>query len=68
LCCQTLEGWEIHCHRLVFALTPVGFDAQIAFTLDRYGHTSLDALRAVEPTDPRYWWQRDPEASEGTAS
>ena len=33
-----------------------------------YGHTSLDALRAAEPTDPRYWWQRDPEASEGTAS
>ena len=53
---------------LVFALTPVGFDAQMAFTLDRYGHTSLDALRAAEPTDPRYWWQRDPEASEGTAS
>jgi hypothetical protein len=40
----------------------------MAFTLDRYGHTSLDALRAAEPTNPRYWWQHDPEASEGTPS
>jgi hypothetical protein len=52
-----LEGWEIHWHRLVFALTPVGFDAQVAFTLDRYGRTSLAELRAAEPADPRYWWQ-----------
>jgi hypothetical protein len=53
-----LEGWEVHHHPLVFALTPVGFDAQLGFTLEQYGETSLDALRAVEPEDPRYWWQR----------
>jgi hypothetical protein len=41
----------------------------MAFTLDPTAtHTSLDAPRTAEPTDPRYWWQRDPEASEGTAS
>ena len=53
-----LEGWEIHHHPLVFALTPVGFDAQVGFTLQEYGHTTLDALRADEPEDPRYWCQR----------
>jgi hypothetical protein len=53
-----LEGWEIHRHPLVFALTPVGFDAQLGFTLEQYGATNLDVLREAEPTDPRYWWQR----------
>jgi hypothetical protein len=53
-----LDGWEIHRHPLVFALTPVGFDAQLGFTLEQYGETSLDALREDEPADPRYWWQR----------
>ena len=53
-----LEGWEIHRHPLVFALTPVGFAAQLNFTIEEYGGTSLDALRAAEPADPRYWWQR----------
>ncbi len=53
-----LEGWEIHHHPLVFAITPVGLDAQVGFTLQEYGQTTLDALRADEPEDPRYWWQR----------
>ena len=53
-----LEGWEIHHHPLVFAITPVGLDAQVGFTLHEYGQTTLDALRADEPEDPRYWWQR----------
>jgi hypothetical protein len=53
-----LEGWEIRSHPLVFALTPVGFDAQLAFTIEEYGGTSLGALREAEPADPRYWWQR----------
>jgi hypothetical protein len=54
-----LEGWEIRRHPLIFSLTPVGFAAQVGFTLDRYGGTSLEALREAEPADPRYWWQRD---------
>jgi hypothetical protein len=45
-----LEGWEIHCHRLVFALTPVGFDAQMAFTLDRYGTRA--STRCAQPNPP----------------
>jgi len=53
-----LEGWEIHHHPLVFAITLVGLDAQVGFTLQEYGQTTLDALRADEPEDPRYWWQR----------
>jgi hypothetical protein len=53
-----LDGWEIQRHPLVFALTPVGFDAQLGFTIEEYGGTSLDALREAEPADPRYWWQR----------
>jgi hypothetical protein len=52
-----LEGWEIRRHPLVFSLTPVGFEAQVSFTLENYGETSLDALRETEPADPRYWWQ-----------
>jgi hypothetical protein len=62
-----LEGWEIHRHRLVFARTPVGFDAQVAFTLERYGGTSLAELRAAEPADPRHWWQRSPHPSAETS-
>jgi hypothetical protein len=53
-----LDGWEIHRHPLVFARTPVGFDAQLDSTIVEYGGTSVDALRDVEPADPRYWWQR----------
>jgi hypothetical protein len=53
-----LAGWTVERHALVFSLTPVGFDAQVAFTLENYGRTTLDALRAEEPEDPRYWWQR----------
>jgi hypothetical protein len=53
-----LAGWTIEKRPLVFSLTPVGFDAQVAFTLVRYGKTNLDALRADEPDDPRYWWRR----------
>lgn len=52
-----LAGWKIERHALVFSLTPVGFDAQIGFTLENYGKTTLAALRAEEPYDRRYWWQ-----------
>jgi hypothetical protein len=53
-----LDGWDVHSHPLVFALTPVGLDAQLDFTLEEYGRTSLTLLREAEPADPRYWWQR----------
>ena len=53
-----LAGWTIETHPLVFSLTPVGFSAQVDFTLENYGNTSIGALRAEEPDDPRYWWQR----------
>jgi hypothetical protein len=54
-----LAGWKIAVHPLVFALTPVGFTAQTEFTLEAYGKTSLDRLRAEEEPDPRYWWRED---------
>jgi hypothetical protein len=53
-----LEGWQLLTHPLTFALTPVGFAAQVDFTLENYGGTSLEALRAEERPDRRYWWQR----------
>jgi hypothetical protein len=53
-----LEGWEIVSHPLTFSLSPVGFAAQVDFTLENYGGTTLNKLRADEPRDPRYWWQR----------
>jgi hypothetical protein len=52
-----LEGWELAVHPLTFALSAVGFVAQVDFTLENYGRTSLDELRAAEEPDPRYWWQ-----------
>ena len=53
-----LEGWQLTTHPLTFALTAVGFSAQIAFTLENYCGTSLEELAAAEPDDPRYWWRR----------
>ncbi len=52
-----LAGWEIEIHPLTFALSPVGFAAQVDFTLESYGATTLDRLRADEQPDARYWWQ-----------
>jgi hypothetical protein len=53
-----LEGWQLVARPLTFSLTPVGFAAQVDFTLENYGSTSLEALRVDEPRDRRYWWQR----------
>ena len=53
-----LEDWEIVSRPLTFALSPVGFAAQTDFTLENYGGTSLEELRAHERRDRRYWWQR----------
>jgi hypothetical protein len=53
-----LEGWQLATHPLTFALTAVGFSAQISFTLENYRGVSLEGLAAAEPDDPRYWWKR----------
>jgi hypothetical protein len=53
-----LDGWQIETHPLTFALTAVGFSAQVAFTLENYRGVSLEELAAAEPDDPRYWWKR----------
>lgn len=53
-----LDGWRIAVHPLTFALTAVGFAAQISFTLEQYRGVRLEELAAAEPDDPRYWWKR----------
>ena len=53
-----LDGWTRSSHPLTFSLTAVGFAAQTELTLEGYRDTSLEELRAAEPTDKRYWWQR----------
>ena len=53
-----LAGWDIAVHPLTFALSAVGFAAQISFTLENYRGVSLDELAATEPDDPRFWWRR----------
>lgn len=59
----SLDGWDLTVHPLVFALAPLGFLAQTQFTLEAYGKTTLDELRAAEEPDPRYWW-RDEDAAD----
>src|SRR5438552_1098143 len=53
-----LAGWQLATHPLTFALTAVGFSAQISFTLENYRGVSMEGLAAAEPDDPRYWWKR----------
>jgi rhodanese-related sulfurtransferase len=53
-----LADWQIATHPLTFALTAVGFAAQVSFTLEQYRSITLDELAAAEPNDPRYWWKR----------
>ena len=53
-----LDGWQIATHPLTFALTGVGFAAQVSFTLEEYRGLRLEELAAAEPDDPRYWWKR----------
>jgi hypothetical protein len=58
-----LTGWDIRVHGLTFALTAVGFAAQMEFTLDQYRGTTLEALRAAEAADKRYWWRERSDSS-----
>ena len=53
-----LAGWDLSVHALTFALSGVGFTAQTEFTIEAYGKTTLDELRATEADDPRFWWRR----------
>ena len=53
-----LVGWQLAVHPLTFALTAVGFAAQVSFTLEQYRGVRLEDLTAAEPDDPRYWWKR----------
>ncbi|HYY63223.1 MAG TPA: hypothetical protein VE688_01315 [Gaiellaceae bacterium] len=53
-----LAGWDLRSHALTFALTAVGFAAQIDFSLEHYADTSLAQLEVEEGDDPRYWWQK----------
>jgi hypothetical protein len=53
-----LAGWDLRSHALTYALTAVGFSAQIAFSLSHYAGTSLAQLGAEEGDDPRYWWRK----------
>ncbi len=53
-----LAGWTLSTHPLTFSLTAVGFAAQTELTLEEYRGTPLQDLRASEPGDKRYWWQR----------
>ena len=53
-----LEGWTITTHPLTFSLTAVGFVAQVDFTIENYGGTSLAELEAAEQPEKRFWWQR----------
>jgi hypothetical protein len=53
-----LVDWEVSISPLAFALTPIGFAAQTSFTLDWYGHVSLEELATSEKPNPAYWWRR----------
>ena len=53
-----LAGWQLHVHALTFSLSAVGFVEQAGFTVREYAKTSFEELRATEPEDPRFWWQR----------
>jgi hypothetical protein len=53
-----LSGWKLQVHALTFSLSAVGFSEQADLTLREYAKTSLDALRAAEPDDRRFWWRR----------
>ena len=53
-----LEGWTLSMHPLTFSLTAVGLVAQAELTMEEYAGRSLAELRAAEPDDKRYWWQK----------
>lgn len=60
-----IEGWKIATHPLTFSLTPVGFAAQVDFTLRTYRDTTLEELAEAEQPERRHWWVRRRERSQG---
>jgi hypothetical protein len=52
-----LAGWDVRVHPLTFALAATGFDAQMRFTLEQYGGTTMEQLREEEQDDERFWWR-----------
>jgi hypothetical protein len=53
-----LRQWDIHVHTLAESLTAVGFVAQMDYTLEQYGNTSVEKLRAEEEPKKRHWWNQ----------
>ena len=51
LASQTLRGWRVEIHPLVFSDSPAGFDDQTAFTLRQYRGIDWDRLRRERPAD-----------------
>lgn len=53
-----LTGWQIEVHGLAHALTAVGFVAQMDYTIEQYGGTTIAELAAQEEPKKRHWWTR----------
>lgn len=53
-----LAGWDVRAHPLTFSLASAGFAAQMDFTIEAYGGTTLTELAAAEEDDERFWWRR----------
>jgi hypothetical protein len=51
-----LGDWNIAVHTLAESLTVIGFVAQMDYTLEQYGNTSIEKLRAEEEPKKRHWW------------
>jgi hypothetical protein len=51
-----LEGWRIAIHKLVFAITAIGWIKQGEFTAQRFHGVDLLRMESDEGTNPRYWW------------
>src|SRR5207247_5832572 len=53
-----LAGWDLRVHPLTFALAATGFAAQMEFTIEQYGGTTLARIQEEEESDDRFWWRR----------
>jgi hypothetical protein len=53
-----LLEWDINVHTLAESLTAVGFVAQMDYTLEQYGNTTVERLRAEEEPKKRHWWNK----------
>jgi hypothetical protein len=53
-----LVGWQIEIHGLAHSITAVGFAAQMDYTIEQYGGTTLEKLASQEEPRKRHWWTR----------